>query len=840
MTAAPSIARRTAVAHAVHSVLLAMLATAPLLTPAVASADATSTARNVDIPAGPLGATISRYASTAGVAIAFDATQLAGLSSPGLHGNYTVDQAYAQLLQGSGWEAEQLGDGNYVLRKAAAAPQATEISMREIRVTGRRDGETEGTASYTTPVITIGKTAQSLREHPQTVSVLTRQRLDDQHISDLSKAAEQAVGITVQDNTFLIQKLYARGFEISSYQLDGGAPMDTGFSASIAADLAEYDRVEILRGAAGLLNGTGNPGGAVNLVRKMPTAAPQFNASVAAGSWNNYRSDLDASGPLAFDGKLRGRVVVAYENRKYFTAIRATEKPLIYGVLEADIAPGAVLAIGAREQRTHDRGTWPGLPRYSTGAELHLPRNTGAMADWAGVDSTSRELFAKLTWRLAQRWTLRANAAQMRQAGATDDGFILGAIDPQTLTGGRWQSGHTQYHNKQQLLDINVSGAFDWFGRTHEVLAGIDGQKVTSSWVASYPLEGNGTPGDLFHPGNTPFPKPVYGPVERDYDPWGQTQYGAYATLRLDVAEGSKLIAGARVNRYRYRQHYRELDTDTGIWDTSGLTQYAEPTKVTPFIGFMHDINHEWSAYASHAQIFKPQADFKAGPAPGTGLRPMRGANSELGLKGELLGGKLNTALALYRIVQDGRAVNDPRYEEQSALFSSNCCYLASGKVVSQGVEMEVNGEVAAGVQLSGGYTYNHNSNETEKAVFSTITPRHALKLWGSWQLPGEASAWKLGAGATMQSKQYAQGTAASWNAATGKFNGPAVPFNYTQASYAVWNAMAQYRIDRHWSASVNINNVFDKTYYRTMGRSSNGNFYGEPRSAALILRASY
>ena len=218
----------------------------------------------------------------------------------------------------------------------------------------------------------------------------------------------------------------------------------------------------------------------------------------------------------------------------------------------------------------------------------------------------------------------------------------------------------------------------------------------------------------------------------------------------------------------------------------------------------------------------------------------MHGSTAELGVKGELLDGRLNTSFALYKTVQKDRALLDTRYPTEDILWAGSCCYVASGKVVSQGVDMEVNGEVTRGVNLYAGYTYNHNRDETVDAVFSTITPKHALKFFGTWQLPGEASAWKVGAGATINSKQYVSGTAATWNATAQNWTGRAVPFAYTQAGYAVWNLMTEYRIDPHWSVTLNVNNAFDKWYYRTVGSATSGNYYGEPRAWKLTLRGKF
>lgn len=803
-----------------------------------------------DIPSQPLGQTLTRIAAESGQPVSIDAELVRSITAPAVRGSYTPERAARAALAGSGLDLVRSGSGALTLMRRPAASVSSDTSedaaadytLREVRVSARRLGETEGTGSYTSDAITVGKTAQAMREMPQSVAVLTRQRLDDQNITDLGKAAEQAVGITVTDNNYRLPNIYSRGFQINSIQLDGGAPMDTGLYANVAYDLAEYDRIELLRGAAGLLNGTGNPGGAVNLVRKMPTATPQFSFTASAGRWDNYRTEFDASGPLAFDGKLRGRTIVAYEKRNYFTDRRSSEKPFFYGVLEADIGPAATLALGLRDQRLHEKGNGAGLPRYSNGADLGLPRNTGLTTDWAHMEGYSREAFAKLTWRLAPQWTLRANATQARQHGMTKAAFGAVAVDPLTGQGTRWLGIPTEYWNRQNLLDVNLSGAFKLLGRTHELLVGSDMQDINSrQYDYSYRTNPIGRPLDVFNPGATPWPEPQLNtdPL-RSYGPYGQKQYGLYSTLRMELTESTKLIVGARFNRYKYSAAYREREA-SGAWAGQETTGYSEPTKAVPFAGLVHDLNAQWTAYASYAEIFKPQAEYKAGPAPGTGLEPMHGSTAELGVKGELLEGRLNTAFALYRTEQNDQAVLDPGYPLQGITWrSGQCCYVSSGKVLSQGLDMEVSGELARGVNLHAGYTNNHNRNRASNTAFSTITPRHLLKLWGTWQLPGQASPWKLGAGATVQSRQYVSGTAATWNDATARYDGPSVPYKYTQGGYAVWNLMAEYKIDPRWTLVTHLNNVLDKTYYRTVGTSVSGNYYGEPRSMALTLRGRF
>ncbi|MDC5504136.1 TonB-dependent receptor, partial [Acinetobacter baumannii] len=109
-----------------------------------------------------------------------------------------------------------------------------------------------------------------------------------------------------------------------------------------------------------------------------------------------------------------------------------------------------------------------------------------------------------------------------------------------------------------------------------------------------------------------------------------------------------------------------------------------------------------------------------------------------------------------------------------------------------------------------------------------------------TYRLPGELSQWTIGGGANIQSAHFVSGSANAFNPDTGKFDGAAVPFKFSQGGYAVWNASVQYRINRNWQAVLNLNNLFDKVYYRTVGTSGGNNWYGEPRNVMLTLRGTF
>ena len=240
---------------------------------AAMAAQQQTSVQSFDIAGGSLTEVLSHFASAAGAAISFDARQTEGLKSPGLKGTFGVSEGFARILGGSGLQAEPQANGTYVLRPVPAAGSALELGATNIN--GQMlSATTENSGSYTTGAVTIGKGEHSLKETPQSVTVMTRKMLDDQNLNTIEQVMEKTPGITVYDSPMGGKYFYSRGFRMTGqYQYDG-VPLDMGSSYvqadSFSANMAIYDRVEVLKGAAGMLKGAGTASGAVNFVRKRP------------------------------------------------------------------------------------------------------------------------------------------------------------------------------------------------------------------------------------------------------------------------------------------------------------------------------------------------------------------------------------------------------------------------------------------------------------------------------------------------------------------------------------------------------------------------------------------
>lgn len=804
----------------------------------------------VDIPAQSLAQALVILSQQTGLQMLYSPDLVDGKWAPKVNGTMEPDQALMRLLMGS--DLTFRIENNTVLlistRTSDTDIDTDTMVIGETSIMGQGMGQaTENTGSYTPGKISVGsKSPTSLKETPQSVSVITRQVIEDRQFADLNDAMKAVPGVTVQSSTFRIQDFYSRGFPIQNIQLDGAAPMALGttagsFYSSNIYDTSEFDHVEVLRGASALFGGTGDPGGIINLVRKRPLDFYQLKFTASAGSWDNYRSELDVTGPLGFDGKLRGRLVLAYTDRQYFVDNRATDKPLVYGVLEADVSANTMLTAGIRFNKIHENGTASSVPRYSNGADLGLSRSTGLSTKWAYADGFAREYFAKIDHRLNDDWKLNFTYTNIYDTINTNNATTLGSVNPVTGAGATRYGTYVTQWSEQDLWDVNLSGDFNLFGLRHRLVVGGDYQEIDSRWRGTGRFTTAGGTVNVFDPNSTAWNDPGTRPVfSRNYSPNSQIQYGLYANLRLQLAEPLHLVLGARAQRYKFDQTYKTSDATGTVWTEQSRVDMREPTKVTPFGGIVYDLTDEWALYASYAEIFKPQQNLLSGPiGSGTPLDPMIGKTYEVGIKGELFGGAVNTSLAFYYTKREDQAVQDPNYDATTVLFGGNCCYFNGGETISKGIDMEISGEVLPDWMAMASYTFNINKNRDSDSALSTITPKHLAKFFSTYRLPGALRNFRVGGGVDIQSDTHVSGTASTYDSA-GNVVQSGVPFEFTQGGYAVWNAFVDYRIDEHWNVAFNANNLFDKKYYQTVGTSTCCNYYGDPKNFMMTVRATY
>ncbi|RAS31620.1 MULTISPECIES: TonB-dependent siderophore receptor [unclassified Pseudomonas] len=813
-------------ARAVRRKTLAILPSSLLACALAASMAAQAEPVALDIPSQGLVGALNTLAKQANLQLLYSPDAVHNTPAPAVKGNMEPEQALRLLLRDSGLTYQL--DGHTITLSGPA--DASALNLGPVNISGRQfDATTEDSGSYTSNAVTIGKGTHRLKDIPQSVSVVTRKAMDDQRLDTLDQVLEKTTGITTYQSPSGGKYIYSRGFEVETIQYDG-VPLDRryyGIGSSFTSDTLLYDRVEVLRGANGLLQGSGNPGAAINLVRKRPKAEPSLSITASAGSWDTYRQTIDASGPLTTDGRLRGRLVAGHEDRDYFYDTADSRKNVLYGILEYDLSDSTTVAAGASVEDLHSTPYFGGLPRNKDGSAVNVSRSTFTGADWNKWNNKQTTYFADITHDFNEDWRLKASGSYIRETNDIFYSFGRGAVDPATGNGMQSRAYLYDFENINQGADINLTGKWRAFGHEHEIVVGANASDLRTDDLQ----------GGLLNLG----PMNIYDPVsprEPTLDEMLGTTYagvskakirqnGVYSVLRYKLTDPLTLVLGARVSNYKY--DYELTRFTTASPDPSHAKESGE---VTPYGGLIYALNDQWSAYVSYADIFKPQTELTEDLAP---LKPIEGSNYEIGLKGELLDGRVNTSFAVFRVDQENRAQYD--YNSVCGQDGETNCYVAGGKVRAEGFDAEISGEVLAGLQLFAGYTYTStkflndpgDGSTASGATFNSYTPRHLLRFWGDYNLPGELNQWTVGAGANIQSKNH--------NTNQGGTNGID---KIEQAGYAIWNARVAYQINQNFSVALNGNNLFDKKYYSSIGWLNASNVYGEPRNYTVTLRADF
>lgn len=794
--------------------------------PTLYAAEPTSTqeaARSYRIAGGALVAVLNSFAEQSGMFIAGHNSLAAGKTSPGLNGSYTPTSGLQHLLQGSGLQALPQGNNGYVLELIPAHSGALELGATTISGQGL-GAITEDTHAYTTGVMASATGLPlSMRDTPQSVTVITRQQMDDQGSNSIADTLRRAPGVSVQNYDSERWEFSSRGLPITNFQYDGvNATYDGVYDyGTTSTDMAVYDHLEIIKGSAGLLSGSGDPSATVNLIRKNPTR--EFKASVTQtfGSWDNYRTEGDISGPLTESGNLRGRFVGVYQDRQSYLDHYQHTKDIGYGILEADLTPDTLLTFGIDQQDTRSRGaSWTGFPMFfSDGSRTHFSRSFNPAADWSRRDFQNQTLFASVQQQLANDWSLKVSLDRKRSQHDTLLASASGGNpDPVSGDGMYMFMGKYKGDQLQNTLDVNLSGPFNLFGREHELIMGFMATRSKQDvpvYGSIYPAVG----GSIFD-WHGEYAKPDI-PRSGQND-IVQRQTGAYLATRLKPTDDLSVILGTRVSTFS------GTDT-TDFYDPTkadNRTTYRQSGVVTPYAGIVYDLNDTWSVYTSYTQIYRPQSSKDADRKL---LDPIEGATYEAGLKAAFYDGRLNASFAAFRIEQDNVA-------EYVSGFETDSVYRPIAGATTKGFEAQLSGEVLDGWNISAGYTYQHtrdaNNGYVYSSVLQTTTPQQVVRLFSSYRLPGALEHVTVGGGVNWQSEFFGNVFQPDPND-TVNFGQNA---RITQDSYYLVDLMARYRFNEHLSTTLNVKNLFDKKYYTGLGNFGTG-FYGEPRSLQLATK---
>lgn len=690
---------------------------------------------------------------------------------------------------------------------AASTPSSTPSSTPEATPDRRLDAvEVHGARQpYRTLVVTGAmKTDTPARDLAQSVRVLSDALLADAGVTRLDQALDLASGLSRQSNLGGLWDSYAvRGFtgdpSFGSDFLVNGFSSSRGYNGQ--RDTANAASVEVLKGPASALYGRGEPGGTVNITTRKPLFVPEAAVSTSIGSHGRVRATADLTGPLGerWAYRLTAASERADSERDHVHSRRSLLSPSVLWMPDADTTVSYELEV-VRQAATFDRGV------VAIGGRLgEVPRHAfyGEPGDGpTTVRSTGHQLFIQR--QFGEDWSVQGGLSRRDSAldGVATEARFLQA-DQRTLTRQR----RTRAFDGQDLSGrLELLGTVRAAGLAHHLLVGADAYRFVDQ-REQYRVA-TSTPIDLFDP--------VYGavPPAMSLNTWTRETQRAralYAQDQIDVGERWKLLLGVRHDRYEQSLLNRRNGVTTA--QTLGAT--------SPRAGLVYQPGRTVSLYTSLARSFRPNSgvrrDFTPFPAE-------QGRSAEVGAKYDAADGRISATLAVFRIAKNNVLTPDPA--------DPNNFSVAAGEVRSQGVELDVGGELSPGLRVSFAYAFTDAQVTRDHNVFLVgrqlaNVPRHSANLL-------LVRAFALGAG---------QATAGIGLNAVSRREGAVAPLSaaddFRLPGHATLKLLASYRPDRRWTFSLDLDNVLDRRTYAS-AYSQVWVAPGAGRSAVLSARYGF
>lgn len=690
--------------------------------------------------------------------------------------------------------AQTADDTGTPLQATATSPQARELDA--VLVVGQRASRVSNGAT---------NLDLDIKETPQSISVVDQTQMQQFGADSLDDALRLATGIQVEKVSTNQTQYLARGFEIKNTQIDGvGLPNGWGVVTN-AMDAFGFEKLEVIRGANGLLTGVGNASGTINYVRKRPTNDTRGQLGVTFGSHGRRRFEADYSTPLTEEGTWAGRIVPAREDSDSYLRDFESDRSYLYGVVDGQVGENGTLAVGYAWQQADTSGNmWGALSFIDTqGRQLEWDRSASTTQDWTYWNSTTQAGFVDYTHQLGANWQAKVsyNYRLYEHDAQLFMAYSLFGIDPATGTGLYGWAYKSPYQTKAHLGDLTLNGRFTLFGREQEAMLGMSAARSRGTdWY--HPTD---TTGPAFgalpgfpYPGNA-IGEPSWG-ERRVYTTLNQRMTRVFGATRIAFTDRFKSVLG-----FNWAQYQRDTT------DNAGGASDNTDRNLAPYAGITFDFNDRVTGYANYSYIFQPQdeVDYER-----QYFDPSKGTNYELGVKAEWLDRRLLTTLAWFSAKQAGLAT----YVGTRFMDGYAYGYSRPVDIDSQGFEFEASGRIGEHSDLLLGYTQLSMDGEDGRDTYRWV-PRRTANLLLSTRLPGNPA--------------FSVGVGGRWQSRISNFESYVTSAPVRQGGYTLFNAFAAWDIAPDLTLRANVNNIGDKKYIQSLYSVS---YYGAPREYAISL----
>ncbi|WP_415765766.1 TonB-dependent siderophore receptor [Pseudomonas sp. ZB1P45] len=792
---------------------IAIALCAPLASSQLIAAEQASSVRAYNLPAAPLASTLNQIASQAGLALSLNPSLAAGKTSAPVKGQFDAAGALREALRGTGLQLEQSSAGTYSL---VAVPEGV-MALPETAVIGVENtesawGPVQGYLATRTAAGT--KTDTALVEAPRSISIATREQMDDRNVHSLDDAVRYMPGITASSygSDTRTDWLRVRGFEPTQF-LDG-LPLPKGVYANPKQETWNLDRLALLRGPASSVYGQTPPGGLLDMVSRRPSAESSNEIQVQYGSDNHRQINFASTGKIDDEGQFlyglsgvvrdSGTQIDHVDNKRYNIA------PSLTWNIDED-TKFTLLTLFTRD----DTGiTSQFLPVQGT--RIHSPlgkishhKNLGD-PDWEFYDRTYYALGYAFEHRLNDVWqfkqNLRYTKSDLSFQALTPGAYPFTQVDAEGNVGR--SSTSVDEDISQFAVDNNFQGDFATGDIRHTLLIGLDHQRTNTNYTSIF---GDGL--------TTNVNNPIYGqPIVRPprsaafYD-YNQKTYqtGLYVQDQMALDQWRLTLGG--------REDW--VHTSTKFFNKGDATNTERNKNFSGNAAISYVFDSGFVPYLSYAESFQPNSNATASPTDS--FKPTEGKQWELGIKYQPPGSSTLLTAAVYDLTQKNVSVTTTNSNGVSITSQT-------GEVKVKGLELEAVSDVTENLKVIAAYTLA--KSEVQKGDFKgnrlQLMPNQQASLWADYTWHnGLLDGFGIGAGARYTGNTYGD----QGNTSLGKAD-----------AYTVFDAAVHYdlgRLDNSLkgaSLALNATNLFDKDYISTC--DSFYCYYGDQRS--VVASATY
>ncbi|MFW6752985.1 TonB-dependent siderophore receptor [Pseudomonas glycinae] len=784
----------------------------PLASSQLIAAEQASSVRAYNLPAAPLSTTLNQIASQGGLTLSLNPSLAAGKTSAPVNGQYDAAGALRAALRGTGLQLEQSGAGTYTLvavpEGAMALPETSVIGVENFESAW---GPVEGYTATRTAAGT--KTDTALVEAPRSISVATRQQMENRGVHSLDDAVRYMPGITASSygSDTRADWLRVRGFEPTQF-LDG-LPLPKGVYANPKQETWNLDRLALLRGPASSVYGQTPPGGLLDMVSRRPSDVQSSEIQLQYGSDNHRQINFASTGKIddagqflyGLSGVVRdsGTQIDHVDNKRYNIAPSLTW----------NIDDDTKFTLLTQFTRDDTGITSQFLPVQGTKIDMPFGKvshhkNLGD-PDWEYYDRTYYALGYAFEHRLNDTWQFKQNL-RYTKSDLSFQGITVGSY-PFTQVDNDGNVGRTttivDEDISQFAVDNNFQADFATGDIRHTLLLGLDHQRSNTNYTSIFGSAPEINVNNPIH--GQPIVRPARSTAFYDYNQ-KTYQTGLYVQDQMALDQWRLTLGG--------REDWVHTSTQFINKGDATNTQRDKAFSGNAAISYVFDSG--FVPYLSYAESFQPTTGADASSTES--LKPTEGKQWELGIKYQPPGSKTLLTAAVYDLTQKNVSV--------SSFVNGVSITSQTGEVKVKGLELEAVSDVTDNLKVIAAYTLAKSEvqNGADKGNRLQLMPNQQASLWAdyTWH-SGVLDGFGIGAGARYTGNTYGD-KANTW---LGKAD-----------AYTVFDAAVHYdlgRLDNSLkgaSLALNATNLLDKDYISTC--DSFYCYYGDQRS--VVASATY